>query len=319
MLERALRSLLAQASPPAEVIVVDNAPAGDATRRLVRDGFPEARYVCEPAPGLDVARNRALSAASHSTVAFFDDDVVLDSGWTRALFEALGRRSNTGAVTGRVEALSLETEGQRLFEANGGYDRGRRRVELPRDARRRLHGLPAPLIAWAVSLGNGSSLAVRREAALEVGGFDEALDRPPRLPGGGDMDLLWRLLEAGYDVVYEPAALARHEHRRDLEAACGQIVGHQRAQSAWLAKAVLRSSGRRRVAVLLFLLWRLVKPGARLARRAAGRDPLPARVLLRMWRECWVGAALGLSLVQPAARGAGIGSRAPTSAAAFLP
>ena len=319
MLERALRSLLAQSSPPAEILVVDNAPAGDATRRLVAAQFPGARYVCEPAPGLDVARNRALADASQPTVAFFDDDVVLDSGWTRALAEALTRHSNAGAVTGRVEALALETEGQRMFEANGGYGRGSARVALPRDARRRLHGLPAPLIAWAVSLGNGSSFAVRREAALEVGGFDEALDRPPRLPGGGDMDLLWRLLEAGYDVLYEPDALAMHEHRRDAAAACDQIVGHQRAQSAWLAKAVLRSSGRRKVSVLLFLLWRLVKPGVRLVRRAAGRDPLPARVLLRMWRECWVGLALGPSLVRPEPRGARLGSRAPTSAAAILP
>ena len=38
-----------------------------------------------------------------------------------------------------------------------------------------------------------------------------------------------------------------------------------------------------------YLTWRLVKPGVRLVRRAAGRDPLPAPVLARMWWNCWAG------------------------------
>jgi hypothetical protein len=85
-------------------------------------------------------------------------------------------------VTGRVEALTLETEAQRLFEANGGFGRGLERVRLPEDARRPLHGRRAPLIAWAVSVGSGCSLAVRRELALGLGGFDEALDLGEVLP-----------------------------------------------------------------------------------------------------------------------------------------
>jgi hypothetical protein len=35
--------------------------------------------------------------------------------------------------------------------------------------------------------------------------------------------------------------------------------------------------------------WRLAKPAVRLLRRALGRDPLPAPVLLRMWWNCWLG------------------------------
>jgi GT2 family glycosyltransferase len=139
-------------------------------------------------------------------------------------------------------------------------------------------------------MGSGVSFAVRREWALEIGGFDDALDLGPFLPGGGDHDMLWRMLEAGREAIYEPAALALHEHRREREDAHRQIIGHQRALAAMLAKSLGTSRGRRRAGIALFLAWRLVKPGARIVRRAFRRDPLPAAALLDMWVNCWQGA-----------------------------
>src|SRR3989338_8557019 len=110
--------------------------------------------------------------------------------------------------TGRVDAFTVSTPAQRLFEANGGFSRGRQRLQLPSDAPRPLHGWPAPLIAWAVSVGSGASFAVGRDAVLAFGGFDEALDCGERLPGGGDLDIFWRALQAGYHLVYEPSLVA---------------------------------------------------------------------------------------------------------------
>src|SRR5688500_140485 len=45
-----------------DVIVVDNAPDDDETRHIV-ERFPSIRYVVEPTPGLDWARNRAIAEA----------------------------------------------------------------------------------------------------------------------------------------------------------------------------------------------------------------------------------------------------------------
>jgi GT2 family glycosyltransferase len=159
---------------------------------------------------------------------------------------------------------------------------------LPDHAHRPLHGRSAPLIAWAISVGSGCSYAIRRDVALALGGFDEALDLGMPLPGGGDHDLLWRALRAGHAVVYEPRALAWHEHRTEAAAACDQIVGHQRAVVAFLAKHLV-ADRRGRPAIAGYTGWRLAKPGVRLVRRALGRDPLPAAVLLRMWWNCWMG------------------------------
>lgn len=285
-LQRALHSLLTQTRSPAEILVVDNAPMNDATQVMVRNEFPTVRYVREPVPGLDFARNRALAEASQEIVAFLDDDAVADPGWVDVTATVFGESPRIAICTGKVEALALESEGQRLFEANGGFARGDMRIRLPEDVRRRLHGMPAPLIAWSISVGSGCSLAVRRRTIIEIGRFDEALDMGPALPGGGDLDIIWRTLTAGYEVVYEPKVQARHEHRREVEAAVRQILEHNRSLIAVLIKAATSAQGAQRLGVIMFLLWRLTKPGLRLVLRALGRDPLPASVLLRLWWQC---------------------------------
>jgi len=288
-LRRALASLMRQAPQPDEVLIVDNAPEDDATRALAMGEFPQARYCCEPAAGLDVARNRALREATGSVVAFLDDDAVAEPGWVEGIHRVFGEEPLVGVCTARVEPWTVETPAQRLFEANGGFARGTRRVRLPADVARPLHGRRVPLIAWTVSVGSGASFAVRREVALALGGFDEALDRGPALPGGGDHDFFWRALQAGWHLMYEPEILARHEHRRDLAAVRTQICGHQRGLTAFLWKAAKHARGGCRYQVLAYLGWRLVKPGVRLARRFAGQDPLPAGLLLRMWGNSWQG------------------------------
>ncbi len=53
-----------------------------------------------------------------------------------------------------------------------------------------------------------SSAAAR--ALTDVGGFDESLE------SGEDVDLCWRLIEAGARLRYEPIALVAHDHRTEL-------------------------------------------------------------------------------------------------------
>lgn len=58
-------------------------------------------------------------------------------------------------------------------------------------------------------------MAFRREVLLKIGGFDEALDTGAPLPGGGDLDIFYRVIRAGYPLVYEPQYLVYHQHRRE--------------------------------------------------------------------------------------------------------
>jgi len=287
-LERLLQSLMRQTREPRAVLVVDNAPSSDATERLVRR-FPGVRYVRETIPGLDFARNRALLESDSDVVAYVDDDAVVAEDWVASIADVFAESPAIGVCTGKVDALTMTTEGARLFEASGGFGRGDGRLHLPPGAGARPPGLPKPLAAWAFSAGAGVSLAVRRRFALELGGFDEALDMGAVLPGGGDCDMLWRMLEAGHQVVYEPRVRAWHEHRADQRGAEQQILGHGRATVATLTKFVAVAPWRRKPPAVAFLAWRLAKPVVRLVRRLFGRDPLPARLLARLVVGCWRG------------------------------
>lgn len=298
LLKRALASLVALDPPASEILVVDNAPSDDRTQRLVMGEFPSVRYVREGKPGLNFARNRAVAEGRFPVLAFLDDDAVAHPGWCEAFRARFSERSALGACTGRVEPLETETESQRLFEANGGFSRGLDPIRLPADMARPLHGRRAPPIAWSVSIGCGASMAVRREAVSAIGGFDEALDMGAVLPGGGDLDMLWRLLDAGYELEYQPDALAWHEHRRDMPSVEGQLVGHQRGLLAFLSKSLKQSRPENRRDIAVFFIWRMVKPVVRLFNRLLGRDPLPVPLLLRMCWNCWVGATCSYRAAQ---------------------
>ena len=289
-LERLLASLVDQTERPQRILVVDNAPGSSATKDMISERYAEAvTYVREPVAGLDFARNRALCESDSDIVAFIDDDAVADPAWTQALRRVFSESDRIAVCTGKVDALSLETEGQRLFELNGGFSKGDKRILVSPSKRLQSHSGWRPLIAWSISIGSGCNFAIRRDVAVDLGGFDEALDMGAALPGGGDLDMLWRVLEADLDIVYEPAAQAWHEHRREVSETIDQIIGHNMALIAMLTKALTNAGGKQRVSIFIFLLWRLMKPGMRLIRRAVGKDPLPARALMSLWWHCWRG------------------------------
>ncbi len=283
-LARALQSIRDQDRAPDEVLIVDNAPSCDATRQIIERDFPSYRYVRETRLGLDFARNRALAEAGHEYVAFIDDDAVADADWTAQLFETLAEHSGVGLCTGQIMPLSQETLAEQLFEANGGFGRGNQLIHLPHDAKRRLHGRRVPLIAWSVSIGNGTNFALRRSAVVQLGGFDEAFELGQVLHGGGDLDLFWRMLNAGHELMYQPKARVRHEHRKDLPTMAEQLASHQRAVVAFLVKSLKAAHGKRRLSIAVFTAWRVMKPGWRMLKRCVGRDPLDLPTLGKMWR-----------------------------------
>jgi glycosyltransferase involved in cell wall biosynthesis len=193
-----------------EVLVVDNAPSDDATRR-VAEARAWTRYVLEPKPGLDFARNAALHAATGQLIAYLDDDVVVDAGWLKGLFAAWRSAPDAGGYTGLVLPYRLDTEAQADFERRGGFGRGFQLTEFrQRRYGNRLHPVGAGI------LGAGCNMCFDRKLLLALGGFDEALDTGAPLPGGGDLDIFYRVLRSGRSMLYEPAYAVYHEHRETL-------------------------------------------------------------------------------------------------------
>ena len=203
-LRRALTSLVSQTPQAKDILVVDNCPATDATRAVVEE-FTGVRYVCEPRKGLDNARNRAIAESNAEVVAFIDDDAVADPGWLTALVRPFAD-SRVHCVTGLTMPLELETEAQEKFETLSGFSR---RGFVKREFR----SPPVNPLATG-NIGAGANMAIRRNVVDSVGRFDPALDAGTVTQSGGDHEFFSRILRAGHTIVYEPAALNWHRHRR---------------------------------------------------------------------------------------------------------
>jgi glycosyltransferase involved in cell wall biosynthesis len=211
-LARCLDALAAVEYPRVELLVVDNAPRDGSTEQLVRDRYPCARYVREPRPGLDWARNRAIAEATGEIICFTDDDALVDPRWVRALVATFTESPEAMAVTGPVVPSELETAAQTMFEAYGGFGRGSTRSWAAID---RLAGEPGWREANSGKFGTGANMAFRRELFTLIGGFDPALDVGTPTGGGGDLDMFFRVVREGHVLVYEPTAIVHHRHRRE--------------------------------------------------------------------------------------------------------
>jgi O-antigen biosynthesis protein len=239
--------------PALDWLVVDNAPRDPTTARLVHERYPQVRYVCEPRPGLNWARNRAIAEARGEIIAYTDDDVEVDRGWVRALAGVFAAEAEVMAVTGLVVPLELETEAQRLFEQYGGFGRGFERKSYRLNCDRHRRGREVFHLRTG-QFGTGANMAFRRSLFERIGGFDPGLDVGTVTNGGGDLEMFFRVLQEGHTLVYEPNALVRHRHRRDYAQLREQITNFGVGFHAYLVRSAT-AYPQQRFAIACFGLW----------------------------------------------------------------
>jgi glycosyltransferase involved in cell wall biosynthesis len=263
LLAQALRSLLLLDYPDFEIVVVDNDPASGVTQPVVHAlADPRIRVVAEPRRGLARARNTGLLATRHDLVAFTDDDVLIDSYWLQGIADGFEAGDDVACVTGIVPSGEIASASQAYFD---------RRVSWARNCSREVFSLARspqdePLFPFQVGrFGTGANFAARRGLLLELGGFDEGLGAGSPCGGGEDIDLFVRVLLAGHELAYEPAALVWHKHRSDAQSLTLQITDYGTGLGAWMTKLALSPR------TLLMMLRRLV-PGVRHLRRVTHPD-----------------------------------------------
>ncbi|MCD6306250.1 MAG: glycosyltransferase [Deltaproteobacteria bacterium] len=276
-LDRCLSAIEQLTYPRLDVLVIDNAPGTAAAERLVRDKFTRVRYIVEPRPGLDWARNRAIAEAHGEIIAFTDDDVVVEPGWIDAIVHVFVEDRQIMAVTGLVTPYELETEAQILFERYGGFGKGQKRKSYP--AQRAANRSKWSHLA-AGDMGTGANMAFRRSLFDHIGGFDPALDTGTATTGGGDLEIFFRTVEKGYRLVYEPAAKVRHIHRRDYRQLKSQIRSWGIAFTAYLTRSIMAfpASGPR-ITVFAFR-WLIGRHLMRFLRHTNGPERLPPDLML---------------------------------------
>ncbi|HET6201521.1 MAG TPA: glycosyltransferase family 2 protein [Planctomycetota bacterium] len=173
-LERCLAAFAEQrASPPFEVLVVDNDPdrsAREVCRRFEGGSFP-VRHVAASRPrNLPAARNEGIAASAAPIVGFLDDDSVPAPDWVAETVHAHGENAGAAAIGGRVIPLAMRPRipprpagdapiGRLLafgrFTGNFDLDPGR----------------PVP-----VDTVTGCNMTAKRGAFELVGGFDPAYE-----------------------------------------------------------------------------------------------------------------------------------------------
>ena len=190
--ERLRRCLGALAGRLPVIVVDDGSPNGGAIE-AVADRF-DARYIRHPDNrGASAARNTGLRLATTELVAFLDSDCIPPAGFPNDLLDHLAdpavalvapRIVSSGARAGKIAA----------------YERCHSALDMGPNP-----SLVRPFSwVWYVP----SAAMVARRDALGAG-FDEDLTL------GEDVDLVWRLHDAGWHVRYEPRTFVAHEDRID--------------------------------------------------------------------------------------------------------
>ncbi|HXV92517.1 MAG TPA: glycosyltransferase [Pseudonocardia sp.] len=241
-LERCVRAVLAGDHPDVTVLVVDNDPVDDSTAEAVRRiGDERVRYLREPRRGASVGRNRGLLEARTRIVAFTDDDTEPDRAWARRIAGAFAADPGLACLSGPVLAARLSTDEEIAADTALAWNKGftARRFSLAEP--------PADSSIFPFSpglFGIGANLAVCRDVAREVGGFDEALGPGSATHGGEDCEFLVRLVLAGHVLAYEPSAYVWHHHRPSRDALRSQLRGYAIGLGGFLTKIALDPRGR---------------------------------------------------------------------------
>jgi len=189
----ALDRCLASLGRDVPVIVVDDASvdADGVAAACHRHGARLIRRTANGGPG--AARNSATTSVGTELVAFLDSDCTVPDGW---LDELVWQFSDPGigGVAPRVRPSPVPPERRcavhRFGLAHSPLDLGPDQGEVGPDR--------------AVRYVPTAALVVRRTALEEVGGFD------PTLRIGEDVDLVWRLVGAGWRIRYDPSVQVSH-------------------------------------------------------------------------------------------------------------
>lgn len=218
-----IESVLRQSRPADEVLVIDDGST-DESASLIQL-YPVTLIRHAKNLGLSAARNTAMNTASGDILAFIDVDAQADREWLHGLLNGY-THSDIGGVGGAgIEACEYSLS-DRWRHRHASQNHG----ERPKDQVDFLYGL---------------NMSFRREALRQVGGFCLTLRT-----NAEDMDMGFRLTQAGYRLVYRPEARVYHQRTDDRDSLRRTIynwyfwaflVKHKNRRNPWtLALGTLR-------------------------------------------------------------------------------
>jgi len=197
-IQAAIASAHQQTRSPLEVIVVvdHNAALRD---RLVASRAPARIIENHHRAGLSGARNTGVEAARGEIVAFLDDDAVAHGDWLERLCQPYGDKRVLGVGGQVVPRWTTKKPG--WFPDEFGWVVGCSYVGLP------AHTKPLRNVI-------GANMSFRREAIVDLGGFDDTVGRVESQPlGCEETDLCIRAQQRWPDalILYRPSSIVSHK------------------------------------------------------------------------------------------------------------
>lgn len=191
-------SLAGQTRPADEVLALDNA-SSDGSLELIRAEFPSVRTVrLDSNHGYAGGCNAAARILATDVVVFLNQDVRVDPNWLEELIRPL----ETDPTVTASQSLILLYEAPTLVNTSGTTVNFLG-VGWVSDYRK-----PAQSIkARDVNFLSGTAFAIRRQAFLDIGAFDEAYGSYHE-----DVDLSWRMLLLGLRARLAPASHVYHKY-----------------------------------------------------------------------------------------------------------
>jgi GT2 family glycosyltransferase len=286
---RAVESAVASTGVAAEIWVVDNAST-DGSAEAIRARFPSVRLIAlERNVGFGRANNAALDRIDAPYVLLLNSDAALPESTTLArLVESLDARPDSGILgpllrtsEGRTwhSAHPFPSMREELVRAIGLYPLLPRRT-LARWLAKEYHD---QTIAGPADWLTGACLLIRGNVMRLTGGFDPAL-----FLYAEDLDLCWRVREAGWEVTLDPSIVVLHEGGRSSEdpsegmmrvavAGAAYVVRKHRGAGYFLAFAAVK-------AMSFALRWTLQGAAGLLTGSEMRRhESAKARSALRVW------------------------------------
>lgn len=144
-------------------------------------------------------RNLAAKKAKGKYLAFIDSDCIAGKSWLQELLPVF-KNPSVGAVGGLVDSTFQEKKLDRYEKVKSSLNMGKQfRCSNKTD------------LTFYVPSCN---LLVRKKAFQQVGGFKE------HFIVGEDVDLCWRMQEAGFQIEYQPVGKVCHKHRNQIVSFC---------------------------------------------------------------------------------------------------
>ena len=187
-----IESIFAQSFESYEVIVVNDGST-DGTERVLADFMTRITYVTQANRGPGAARNCALRHACGQYVALLDADDIWLPEYLKTMVALMQSPDKPDVVYPNAELFGVARwEGKRFQDIYPST----KPVTLQKLLKRECNVF--------------ISAMARRDAMLEVGGFDEAIR-----PGVEDLEMWLRMARRGYRFDFTDAVLVRYRKRRE--------------------------------------------------------------------------------------------------------